>query len=155
MVEVVYLDTSALVKHYVTEPGSKWLDALLAAEDCLLVLTSHLTWVEATCAFARRAREGTLSAQDLEQVLRLLEYDITHRYHTLDVTPLTIDTARQLAVAQPLRAYDAVQLATAHLANRELVRAGKPPLVFLSADTRLVDIARAIGLPTDNPNAHA
>lgn len=155
MVDAAYFDTSALVKRYVTEVGSEWINALLASADAPRVLTSHLTLVEATCAFARRARGGTLLPQALEDVLRLFEYDATYRYHVLDVIPATVDTARQLALAQPLRAYDAIQLATAQLANQELTRVGKPPLTFLSADDRLVDIAQATGLVTDNPNNHA
>jgi predicted nucleic acid-binding protein len=35
-----------------------------------------------------------------------------------------VEIARQLANRHPLRAYDAVQLATAWLANRELIRQG-------------------------------
>jgi predicted nucleic acid-binding protein len=155
MVNVAYFDSSALVKRYVTEAGSEWINTLLASADAPLIFVSHLTLVEVTCAFARRAREGTLLPQALEDVLRLFEYDVTHRYHVLDVTPATIDTARQLALAQPLRAYDTIQLATAQLANRELVHADKPPLTFLSADSRLVAIAQATGLLTDNPNDHA
>jgi hypothetical protein len=42
----------------------------------------------------------------------------------------------------------------AQLANQELIQADKPPLTFLSADGRLVDIAHATGLLTDNPNDH-
>lgn len=155
MVNVAYFDTSALVKRYVTEVGSEWVNALLASADAPLVLISHLTLVEATCAFARRAREGGLLPQALEDVLRLFEYDVNYRYHVLDVIPATVDTARQLVLTHTLRAYDAIQLATSQLANQELTRAGKPPLTFLSADDRLVDIAQATGLVTDNPNDHA
>jgi hypothetical protein len=60
-----------------------------------------------------------------------------------------------LALQHPLRAYDAVHLATAWLANQELVRTGKPPLTFVCADDRLVAIANATGLLTDNPHDHA
>jgi len=38
----------------------------------------------------------------------------------------------------------------AWLANQELVRTDKPPLIFFSADGRLTDIARATGLLTAN-----
>jgi len=153
-VNVIYFDTSALVKRYVAEAGSEWVNALLDSADAPLIFTSHLTLVEATCAFARRAREGNLLPQALEDVLRLFQYDLTHLYHSLDVIPATIDTARQLALAHPLRAYDAVQLATAQLANQQLIHTDKPSLTFISADDRLVNIARATGLTVDNPNDH-
>lgn len=51
----------------------------------------------------------------------------------------------------PLRAYDAVQLASVHILNQPTVQSGRSPLVFLSADVRLLNIANSIGLLTDNP----
>jgi len=53
-----------------------------------------------------------------------------------------------------LRAYDAVQLATAWLLNQDLLRTDRPLLRFVCADDRLIAIAQAEGLPTDNPNHH-
>jgi len=38
--------------------------------------------------------------------------------------------------------------------NEELIRAGQPPLTFVCADERLIAIAQAEGLLTDNPNHH-
>lgn len=120
-----------------------------------IVFTSQLTVVEVACAFARRLREGTLSSTQHARLLLAFDYDVEHRYILLDIMPATIDAARQLAVRHPLRAYDAVQLATAWLLNRELVRAGTAPLAFVCADDRLIATAQAEGLSTDNPNRHA
>ena len=53
-----------------------------------------------------------------------------------------------------LCAYDAVQLASGWLANQTLVRAQHPPLTFVCADLRLLNIARAEGLLIENPNDH-
>jgi hypothetical protein len=39
-------------------------------------------------------------------------------------------------------------------ANTTLIERGDSPLFFVSADTRLLDAARAEGLATDNPNDH-
>jgi hypothetical protein len=38
---VVYLDTSALLKHYVAETGSPWIDALITRPDTTAVLSCH------------------------------------------------------------------------------------------------------------------
>ncbi len=149
-----YFDTSALLKLYVTETGSSWTRAYLASVPVPAVFTSYLTAVEATCAFARRLREGTLSPADHAKAGQAFDYDITYRYNLLDVMPVTIDTARRLAVQHPLRAYDAVQLATACLLNDGLLRTAKSPLTFICADNRLTAIAQANGLLTDNPNHH-
>ncbi|MBL7063143.1 MAG: type II toxin-antitoxin system VapC family toxin [Anaerolineae bacterium] len=152
MVNFAYFDTSALLKQYVTETGSNWVRTYLASATAPAVFTSHLTAVEATCAFARRLREGTLLPADHAKAVQALDYDIAYRYSLLDVMPVTIDTARQLANQYPLRAYDAVQLATAWLLNQELLHASRPSLTFICADDRLITIAQAAGLRTDNPN---
>lgn len=56
---IVYLDTSALVKLYVDEPGTqevaRWIQRATA------VSTSRVSYVEARAAFARRYRERALS----------------------------------------------------------------------------------------------
>jgi predicted nucleic acid-binding protein len=54
----------------------------------------------------------------------------------------------------PLRAYDALQLASALESDTRLVGAGLAPLVFVTADTRLLAAASAEGLAIEDPNAH-
>ena len=151
---IAYLDTSALVKQYVIEPGSNWVKALLVPDLTPTVFTSHLTVVEAMCAFARRRREGSLSSHQHAQILRAFEYDVQNRLNILDVGPAVIRTAQRLANQHPLRAYDAVQLATAWLANENLVRSEQRPLMFVCADNHLVATAQAEGLLTENPSQY-
>lgn len=151
---LVYLDTSALVKEYVDEVGSQWIRALVAVDRTPAVFTSRMAAIEIACAFARRRREGNLSAADYARALSVSEYDLAYHYNTLEVDSVIIDTARRLADRHPLRAYDAVHLATAWQTNRVLVGAGQSPLIFVAADDRLLLIAQAEGLLTDNPNLH-
>lgn len=151
---LAYFDTSALLKQYVTEIGSNWVRAYLASTPTPVVFVSCLTVVEATCAFARRLRDGTLLPTEHATAVQAFDYDITYRYSLLDVMPATLDVARRLANQHPLRAYDAVQLATSWLLNQDTLNTGKPPLTFICADERLITIAHAEGLRTDNPNHH-
>ena len=153
MVSTVYFDTSALVKRYIAEVGSDWIRALFDVQTPI-VFTSRLTVIEGVCTFARRQREGMLSPRDHRQLLTIFDYDFAHRYNILDVETMVIDTARQMANRHPLRAYDAVQLATAWSLDRDLVSNGEAPLTFICADDRLLAIAQAEGLRTDNPNHH-
>ncbi len=67
---------------------------------------------------------------------------------------IIISRARDLLDRYPLRAYDSVQLASALVANQALVLRKLPPLIFVSADDRLVKVATAEGLATENPNSH-
>jgi predicted nucleic acid-binding protein len=96
-----------------------------------------------------------LSSEDYHQLLAVFDYDVAYHYKLLTVEPVVVDTARQLATRHPLRAYDAVQLATAWLLNQQLMRTAKAPLTFVGADDRLIAVAQAEGLLTDNPNHHA
>jgi hypothetical protein len=152
MMEAAYFDTSALVKRYVTEAGSRRINALLVSPCTLTVFTSQLTLVETTCAFSRRMREGALTLKNYRELLAAFRYDTEYRYIVADVMPITVETACELAGRHPVRAYDAVQLATALLINGEIVRNNKPPLTFICADKRLLEIAQAENLHTENPN---
>jgi hypothetical protein len=67
---------------------------------------------------------------------------------------MVVDTAQRMADQHPLRSYDAVQLATAWLANRKLIQEGIESLIFICADNSLLEIAQAEGLRIDNPNRH-
>jgi predicted nucleic acid-binding protein len=71
-----------------------------------------------------------------------------------EMGPALAEAAGDLVVLHPLRAYDAVQLASALLAQSDLARVEAPALTFLTADDRLLVIAEAEGLRTDNPNRH-
>jgi len=133
-VSVAYFDTSALLKQYVTETGSNWVRTYLSSATAPIVFTSQLTAVEATCAFARRLRDGALLPIDYATAVRAFDHDIAYRYTLLDVMSVTIDAARRLANLHPLRAYDAVQLATAWSLNQDLVNDGEAPLTFVCAD---------------------
>ena len=150
----VYLDTSALAKRYLTEAGSNWVRTLLESIPMPISLTSHLSVIEGICTFARRRREGLRSSDDYHRLLVAFDYDFRHRYDVIDVEPIVVDTARRMVDLHPLRAYDAVQLASAFLANQRLIRAGRPSLTFVCADNGLLTIAQAEGLLVENSNDH-
>ncbi len=125
---VAYFDSSALLKHYVTEMGSRWVQTYLSTISPYGVFTSCLTTVEVACAFARRLREGVLTAAAYGTVESAFEYDIRHKYNLLDVNWVTLDMARQPSNTPPPRAYWAAHLAAAHLAYQKLIEAEEPTL---------------------------
>lgn len=133
----LYLDTSALVKLYVPEPGSG--DARRIVSQATRVGTSRISYVEARAAFARRRREGALSSRDYGEVLRSLEHE-WESYVLLEVTASIIRAAGDLTEQHALRAYDAIHLATALSIPPELT------LEFLAADERLIAAAAKEGL---------
>jgi predicted nucleic acid-binding protein len=149
-----YVDTSALVKRYVDETGSGWLRTALGAEPAPSVIIVHLAVVEMTSTLARRLREGVLTPAEYAQLQNAFRSDCLDEYEIAVAVGGIIDQANRLLEAYPLRAYDAVHLATAVVANQRLVGSNLAPLVFLSSDDRLNEAASAEGLAVDNPNHH-
>ena len=66
---IYFLDTSALVKRYVTEIGSDWIMEHCQSEQDNVLIISQATSVEIIATFCRKARE-----QNLKQ--RISEADV-------------------------------------------------------------------------------
>jgi Predicted nucleic acid-binding protein, contains PIN domain len=153
VVNAYFLDTSALVKRYVREIGSDWILSITdpATDNDLAI--SQITWVEVHSAFARRLRDGSLSAQRFDLIAQKVREDFENEYRVIDVDQTLIETAGELVMQHPLRAYDSVQLASAlRFQSTTLLSQPETQLIFVSADNRLLDIAQSEGLATDNPN---
>lgn len=145
-----FVDTSALAKRYVPEAGSAWVRSWIDPSQGNVILISEVTIVELVSALARRQREGTVSSTDF---LRLRNDFLLHadrEYLVVNLHDRVVLQASRLVAAHPLRTLDALQLASALVAARDL---GAIP-TFVSADRNLLAVAAAHGLPTDDPHAH-
>ena len=91
---------------------------------------------------------------DRDQLIATLHHDCNVTYHALNVTDDVLTDAVGLLKKYPLRAYDAIQLATALVAIRVLIQHALPPLIFVCADQRLSQAAEAEGLSIEDPNNH-
>ena len=76
-----FLDTSALVKRYVTEIGSTWVQDIAALNTDKLNI-AQITWVEFFSALARRQREGSLPASDMNEIIQ--DFRVHLATHGLD-----------------------------------------------------------------------
>ena len=149
-----YVDTSALVKRYIDETGSDWVRATLSQSPPPSVILVNLAIVELTSALARRRRDGLLTPAEYAQIQNAFRSDCLNEYHVVTAVDGIIGEANRLLERHPLRAYDAVHLAAAIVANRHLLADGLSSLEFLSADDRLNEAAAAEGIVVDNPNFH-
>ena len=149
-----YADSSALVKRHIPEIGSTWLQELTDQVVGNTIITARVSMVEVYSALNRRIREATLGTVDYARLVSDFNALCVTQYTLVELTAPIVDRAQLLLEHHPLRAYDAVHLATALIANETLVAAGLPALTLLSADNRLLDAAQTAGLATDNPNAH-
>jgi predicted nucleic acid-binding protein len=91
-----YLDSSALVKRYVAEVGSAWLQTIVAPAAGHLLLTSRITTVEVAGALARRRREASLSPAEYADAVRAFRYDILAQYKLTEVDARVSDLAGEL-----------------------------------------------------------
>ena len=148
---IFFFDTSALIKRYLHEKGSAHIRRLLQTGGAIFYQT-FIAPVEITSGLYRRHREGQISIEQLSVLLRSCAAHSHREYLLVPYSESLTDMAAALISRHPLRALDAIQLTSALQLSRSLP-AGTPPLIFLSADGRLVRIARQEHLQVENPES--
>lgn len=136
----MYVDTSALVKLYLTEPRS---EACRKAADGRQLFTSALALAEFQSTLLRHEREGRLASHESELVWWRFREDVDEgRLYLSPLNDLVVheatDVMWQLHPEVPLRTLDALHLATC-----------KQGLAFdadglLTTDSRMADAARRL-----------
>lgn len=151
---VYFFDSSALVKRYAREAGSDWVVATTDPAAGHGIYVAGIAGVEVTSAIARRSRGGGLDPADGASILAIFRDDLAGQYQIVSITESIIDAATRLAEAHALRAYDAVQLASAVALQAIRDELGLPPSTLVSSDLELNAAAVAEGLLVDDPNGH-
>lgn len=127
-----YVDSSALLKRYVSEPDSEFAISLIDADEVLA--TSWLTVVE-----VRRALSQLLHGNELTSALQVVHDDIERMAMVLP-DAITWQSAADIAAALSVRSLDAVHLACAQ-------RLRIPSLRFVTFDVRQAVAGRALASP--------
>ena len=148
-----YFDSSALVKRYLAETGTSWVQTWCGDSDQILAI-AEIGLVEIAAAFAGKLRGGFLTADEYKNARLDLERDAREEYVLVAVERTVVDEAIELTSRHRLRGYDSVHLACALRLNQALLAHALPALVFISSDKDLLAVAAAEGLPVDNPNRH-
>ena len=113
---IVFADSSAVVKLYADERDHQ----LIRRQTVLLV--SMLARVEVPAALWRKHRMGEIGPADVAVLIAAFEADYhgsaeqTPRFSVVAATPTVLEAAARLVGVHGLRAYDALQLATAKAA---------------------------------------
>lgn len=133
---MIYLDSAAVVKLVRKEVHSDDLVAWLNTYKDVPLVTSALVEVEVPRALRRAAPQALIGVPTAVGRLFRLEIDSTIR-------------ATAAAFTEPtLRSLDAIHLATAQILTNE---SGTTLIAFVTYDRRLLDSAKAAGLPTASP----
>ena len=144
---ILYLDTSALVKRYVAEPGSVEVSDAISRAD--VIGTALISRAEVAAALAKAVRVDALTWQEALTCLQVFRGEWPNLMR-VQVTETVVTVADTFAWEHGLRGYDAVHLAAASLWQDTMGE----QVTFSTFDRRLWEAARGIGLalhPADLP----
>jgi len=135
---IYFLDTSALVKRYVTEPGSDLVGRLLRRN--VDVAVARITEAEAYAAIARAVRLNVLTTDDRNRAFEQIAEDVATA-RVVEIRRSVVSKVRDLVLRWPLRGYDAIQLSCALRLQSENLA-----VAFWCADHELANAARGEGM---------
>ena len=144
-----FLDTSTVLKRYVQETGTAWVQALAAPTVRHSLFVVRITLAETVAAITRRERGESITPQNAATAVADFQLDFARQYRVVEVSARLVAQAATLARRHALRGYDAVQLAAALE-----IHATDSSLTLLSADAELNTAATAEGLALEDPNSH-
>ena len=133
----LYVETSAVMAWLLGDERGETARAQLAVAD--VIFTSDLTLIECDRMIRRAAITECVTASDALQIQAIIDTASFH-WTILDIDPDIVHRSRRLFPREPIRALDAIHLATA-LAVRNL----SPDVVVLSLDDRIRDNAAFLG----------
>jgi uncharacterized protein len=108
---MLYLDSSALVKRYVQEKGSKAVVSRFERGET--IYTSVLSFAEVHAAICRKYREKKLSPNEKEKLVGEFQADWSFSLNILELTATTMLALPSLCAQYSLKASDAVHLSAA------------------------------------------
>ena len=149
-----YFDSSALIKRYVAEEGTTWVNSLHSSEAGHTLYLVRISGAEFIAALFRRVRTGDIVEADARAVATQFKIDFRNRYQVVEITEQLINSAMTLAEEHGLRGYDSVQLAAAVELQSVRTALSLSKITFVCADDQLNAAAAAEGLLVENPNNH-
>ncbi|WP_161969756.1 MULTISPECIES: type II toxin-antitoxin system VapC family toxin [Candidatus Korarchaeia] len=141
--KVHYLDTSALVKRYVEEPGSKIIDEIYRDAYKGVGKLAFSCWNIAEAAVVLDKYERKLGLDARKLLRNLLRESSTlsrlRRLLVVSVSPLILRASLKLVLKHHIYAADALQLVSAKSIDN---------CTFVTGDKELARVAKAEGLNT-------
>lgn len=160
-----FFDTNALIKAYVHESGSPWVNATMTGKPPSPIYISELARVEVPSALYKVERIRAYSQALADSAINRFHTDMrlsapTRRLKVFEIVllsdqMLTLADAllRKYRTGKPnaLRSLDAIQLASAVLARSGLPTVDRGGFTFVTVDRQLSGVAAAEGFLTTNP----
>jgi predicted nucleic acid-binding protein len=137
----MYVDSAYVAKYYVNEPDAEAVRKLI--QSASQVCTSAWAVAEVTCVFHRHVREGSLSVEQGRELMDLFRSHVDDELWSLipvseGLLKRTATLVRGLPSVVPLRAGDAIHLATALGAGEQEMWTNDRHLLAAAAHVGLV-----------------
>lgn len=132
----LFLDSSAMAKRFIDEPGSQRVEDLCANASALGL--SVICVPEIISALSRRKRERTLTPRQYTQIKRRLLEDVRDAA-LISLTPEVLRVSIAVLESSIVRGMDAIHIASAVEWQADL---------FVSGDQQQIRAARKAGLNT-------
>ena len=143
----LFHDTSSIVKRYIpTESGAARVRRACRPETGDTILVARHTSVEVASALARQVRDNLLPPRDGERLWRAFSRHWVDQYQIVTSSDEVFRSAEDLVRRYPLRAADALQVASALTAASY---SPATPVHFWTADRRQAAAAQAEGLDVE------
>lgn len=149
-----FLDSSAIVKRYVSEVGTAWILNLHKPSAQNIIYVAQITGVEVVSAISRRLRGNKLTQKSADKAIFRFKRDFADKLRIIRLSDQIISEAMRLSETYFLRGYDSVQLAIALELEKRFSSQKFTSITFISADNALNSAAQTEGLAVDNPNNH-
>jgi predicted nucleic acid-binding protein len=151
---IFFFDSSGLVKRYIAEAGSGWIQSLNDAAAGHSRVVAQITGPEMIAAVTRRERRGDTTSAEAAAAVLEIEADFAGDYVLLEVSLARIQEAMRLARKHGLRGYDSVQLAAALYLRDQCRALNQTDPILITADKELLAAGIAEGMIVDDPNMH-
>ncbi|MCC6297867.1 MAG: type II toxin-antitoxin system VapC family toxin [Anaerolineales bacterium] len=135
----LYFDTSALIKHYVEEDDSNYINELIAGGS--VVATGLTTRAEMASGINRLLRMNSITQEHYSIALRDFRSD-WHHYERIAISEEIVARADSLTGEYSLRGYDAIHLACGLTWQDAL----ELPVTIVTYDIQLKEAAQKAGL---------
>jgi predicted nucleic acid-binding protein len=138
---ILYLDTSALLKKYIQEPGSS--EVIAGWKEATGIVTSSVAYAESLASFYRKKREVTIHDKKFETILGSFQRD-WRSFIRVEVSDDLNETIDKIVGDFPLRGFDAIHLASALIIQEDV----SEDFLFACYDKVLFLAAQKAGLQT-------
>ena len=137
----IALDTSALAKRYIQEPGSEELDSFFISVTTIIYV-STLALPEFATALGRKVRDKEISKRSAASALEEFDRDWQGLFTRVPLDDMIASSAAALGIKYPVKGADAVHLASAIEMGVDL---------FVASDHKLLKLAEKEGLKAYDP----